>query len=142
MKGSKPITAIGEIEADSVEEFTHEFERPAVLTRLKASTYVGQEYGLRYKFHKIEDGSPTNIIRALDRAYLAGNGENFDLPARVEFEPGQELRVTVENATGRDGTEAYTYTYNARPIVDYDAGAALVETPTETVRDFVSGVFS
>lgn len=125
MSGIDPITFIDDVPADTVKEKSHEFRRSGKLTRLEANTYVNQEFALRYTFRiRRESNTSTNLVEPLGKAYLAGNGEKFDVPLRVDFERGDELVIKVENTTGREGNPAYLYHANALVQADYDGGPA------------------
>lgn len=118
--------------ADSRERFVKEFSRPGVITGLTARTYVGEEFYLRYKFELIrpETGqAPVNLSGGLTSEsgnygedYLAGNGDVYEGDLRQPFESGEKLRITVENATGRNGVDPYDYPIAAEVEVDYDGG--------------------
>lgn len=113
---SEPITVIDEIATSTTEEYRYKFPSDATLTQINVSTYVGHEFDLQYTFEVAREGEGQtyNLLRPLGKDFIAGNGEEFELPIRVEVERDDELIVTVENEDSSN-----LYHSNARIGVDY-----------------------
>lgn len=97
MHDTQPISLVGTTPADDETEEVHEFEHDGVVTNAHVGTNVGQEYDLQNHAEVIRDGSRTNLWEALDHAYLAGNGRDFDLDLRFEFSEGDKLILRAVN---------------------------------------------
>lgn len=112
MASKEPITAIGSIAPDSEKEFRHEFRSSGTLTEIFVSTYVGHEFDLQYTFEiQRGDDNVINLLKPLDKAFLAGNGENFQFPIRQDYDKRDELVITVAN---KDTTQTYHHNCNVQ----------------------------
>lgn len=116
MERQRPITFIGSTSAGGETVVTHEFDESAVLTGAHVTTHSGQEYGLRNFAEIIREGSSVSLWRSLGEDYLAGDGENYDLPIRFSVEDGDVLKLKADNVAGFD------YDHNVVIDVDYATG--------------------
>jgi len=119
MNDERPISFVGVTTAGSESEQTHEFDAGGTITGADIFTHTGQEYALRNYAEIIRDGSPVSLWEALGEDYLAGDGEDFDLPLRFEFSEGDVLRLRAENASAD-----YDYHHNMTIYVDYEESLA------------------
>lgn len=118
MEDERPISFVGTTAANSYTEVTHEFDESGVITGADVITHTGQEYALRYYAELVRDGSKVTLWNSLGEAYLAGDGEDFDLSFRFEFQQGDVLQLRATN------TSQYEYHHNMVISVDYDEAAA------------------
>lgn len=116
MNDERPISFVGVTASDSETTETHEFDQGGTITGADVYTHAGQEYALRQYAEIIREGSPTSLWEALNEDYLAGDGEDYDLPLRFEFEEGDVLRLRAENIN----TSGNDYHHNMSIHVDYE----------------------
>lgn len=115
MNDERPISFVGVTTANSTTTKTHEFNAGGTITGADVYTHAGQEYALQQYAEIIRDGSPTSLWEGLGESYLAGDGEDYDLPLRFEFEEGDVLRLRAENISG-----SYDYHHNMTIHIDYE----------------------
>jgi len=120
MNDERPISFVGVTPAEDETEQTYEFDTGGTITGADVYTHTGQEYALRQYAEIIRDGSPVSLWQALGEDYLAGDGENFDLPLRFEFSEGDVLRLRAENVN----TDGYDYHHNMTIHIDYEESLA------------------
>lgn len=130
MHEERPISFVGTTPADDASEQVHEFDEPGVITGALVGTEVGQEYALQNYAEIIRQGSTVSLWEQLDREFLAGNGRDYDLRVRYEFERGDVLRLKAENQN-QNGNE-YHHAMIIR--VDYETGF------TERLNHAIRGV--
>jgi len=118
MEDERPISFVGTTAANSYTEVTHEFDQSGVITGAEVITHTGQEYALRYFAELVREGSKVTLWNPLGDSYLAGDGEDFDLSFRFEFEEGDVLQLRATN------TSSYEYHHNMTVSIDYDDEAA------------------
>ncbi len=118
MEDEKPITLIGNTQSNDTTEETHTFKRDGVITGALVGTEVGQEYGLQNYATLVRSGSNTNLWESLDKAFLAGNGRDYDLPLRFPFEEGDKLVLKAEN----ENANGHEYHHSIVIRVDYETG--------------------
>lgn len=128
MEDERPISFVGATPADSEVVETHEFDDGGVITGVHVATHPGQEFALEQLVEVIRNGSPTTLWRGLDEDFLAGDGEDYDLPVRFEFDEGDVLRFTSRNTN----TDGFSYHHNVQVHVDYESG--LLERFTSSLR--------
>ena len=114
MEDEQPISFVGTTASGATSEHVHEFEEPSVITRAKVVTHRGQQYALQQDATLIRDGSRTGLWESVDRDFIAGNGQVFDLPMRFEVTRGDKLVLEAENVN-QDGNE---YHHNMHVTVD------------------------
>lgn len=129
MQDERPISFIGTTAAGETSEAAHEFTDSGVVTGATIITHTGQEYGLRQTVEIIRNGSPVSLWQGLGEAYLAGDGEDFELSVRFEFERGDVIRFKAENTT------TYDYHHNMTVTVDYEENT--LERITSALRGVV-----
>jgi hypothetical protein len=127
MKDEQPISFVGKTNSGSQTEQTYEFDRDGTITGVLVGTEVGQEYTLQNYAKLIRSGSVTNLWESLDKAFLAGNGRDYDLQLRYEFSRGDKLVLRSEN-TNTDGHE---YHHSIVVRIDYETG---LERVTNALR--------
>ena len=130
MPSKEPITVVNpsvspgttDVQEGDDTYYTFDFTTDGYITGISASTYVGQQLDLQYRFYlyKEEQNSKINLIQPLDKEFIAGNGETFDFDIRRAFENGDELHVAIENDSVTGGDVNREYHANARVFVDYD----------------------
>lgn len=124
MENERPISFTGTTNGNSKTEHVHEFDEPGVITGVLVGTEVGQEFALENYADLISEGSPTSLWEQLDAEFLAGNGRDYDLRVRYEFNEGDKLRLKAVN----ENTDGHQYHHTILVRVDYDDG------PLETLR--------
>lgn len=124
MQKKEPITVIDEIPAASstddptVKIYERELKTSGTITGIDASTYVGHEFDLQYSYYLDKKGDHLiNLLDPLGKDFLAGNGENFPLDVRHDFEAGDTLVIRIEN----EATD-HLYHANTRVSMDYAGG--------------------
>jgi hypothetical protein len=117
MDTERPISFIGTTGANSKTQKEHEFDESGVITGADVSTHQGQEYTLRYYAQLIREGSKVTLWNPLDEVYLAGDGEDYNLSFRFEFDSGDVLQLRAVN------TSDYEYHHNMSVSIDYDEKA-------------------
>lgn len=123
MENEKPISFQGTTNGGTESTEVHEFDESGVITGVLVGTEVGQEYALENYAEVISDGAPTSLWDHVDREFLAGNGRDYDLRIRYEFDEGDRLKLKAVND---DPNHQYHHTIIVR--VDYD------DSPLETLR--------
>jgi hypothetical protein len=118
MEDERPISFVGTTASDSETVETWEFEKPGTLTRAKVVTHKGQQYALQTYAEIIRNGRATTLWRPLDKEFLAGNGQVFDLPLRFEFPAESKLKLRAKNVN----TTGETYHHNVAINVDRETG--------------------
>lgn len=126
MRDQRPITEVGTTASNDQTVETKDFDDPGTITGAKIVTHSGQEYALRYFASVIRDGSETSLWESFGSEYLAGDGEDFDLPLRFTFSEDDVLKLRVENVS------QYQYHHNIVIEVDYETG--LQSRVVEAVR--------
>ena len=114
MNDERPISFVGTTAANDSTEEVYQFEQPGVITGAEIVTHTGQEYALRNYAQVIRDGTRTTLWEALGEQYLAGDGEDFSLSLRFEFQKGDKLVLKAENASSQ-----YDYHHNMTLSIDY-----------------------
>lgn len=115
MQDERPISFVGVTPASSTTEETHEFEDSGIITNAEIATHQGQEYDLQLYGEVIRNGSPVSLWEPLGEEYLAGDGEDYSLPLRFEFDRGDVLRLRAENVN-----DTYQYHHNMNIAIDYE----------------------
>lgn len=118
MNDEQPISFIGTTGSNSTTKKVEEFDEPGVITRTKCVTHQGQQYALQQKATLVRNGSPTTLWRPLDKEFIAGNGQVYDLPMRFEFSEGDKLILEAENVN-QGGNE---YHHNMTVNIDLETG--------------------
>jgi hypothetical protein len=118
MQDQRPISFVGTTTSDSETEKVVQFDHPGTLTHLKVVTHKGQQYALQHHAKIVRNGSETTLFRSLDKEFIAGNGQVFDVPIRFEFKEGDELVLRAENVN----TSGYDYHHNMTINVDRETG--------------------
>lgn len=119
MKDEQPLSFVGTTSSDSETTEKHEFDHDGTLTRVKTVTHRGQQYALQQSAFLVRDGSKTSLWKGLDKEFIAGNGQVFDLPIRFEFSEGDELVFQAKNIN----QEGHQYHHNMTVNVDQETGA-------------------
>ena len=127
LQDERPITFIGNTQAQDQDEQVHEFQRDGVITGALVGTEVGQEYALQQYATLIRNGTETNLWQHLDKSFLAGNGRDYDLPLRFEFTRGDELILRAEN-------ENTDHEYHHAIIIRVDYETSLFDRLGDAVR--------
>lgn len=116
MDDEQPISFVGTTSSDDSTEKVIEFDESGTITGAKVVTHRGQEYALRSYATLIRNGSETPLWMPLDEAYLAGDGQTYDLPVRMDFEEDDKLVLRAENVN-QGGNE---YHHNMTISIDYE----------------------
>lgn len=117
MSGRKEtVTVIDDVPGGESETYEFNFPARGVITGINVATHVGQQYDLQYRFLLDREGTEdmVNLLEPVGKAFLGGNGEEYDLAVRHDVDKGDTLRVELDNEESE-----WSYTANARIPVDY-----------------------
>lgn len=131
MQDEQPISFVGTTNSGETSTYEHEFTEDGVVTRAKVVTHRGQQYALQQNAYLVRSGAKTNLWKSVDKDFIAGNGQVWDLPMRFEYTEGDRLVFEAQNVN-QDG---YDYHHNIHVNVDREG---IVGSVTSRIREVLA----
>lgn len=103
---AETIPFIGEVSPGETLRVEHEFRGETTISGIDASTYLGQEFTLEYRYYvRTREGQRVNLLAQQGGSdYLAGNDNDYSVSVRHEVERGDTLVVELRNTSDQTAT--------------------------------------